>query len=58
MNHSNEGIWEPLLAGGKPKRLTHFTASRIFDINWSFDHARLRLTRARPKYLGFLSITS
>jgi hypothetical protein len=27
MNHSNEGIWEPPLAGGKPRRLTHFTAS-------------------------------
>ena len=26
MNHSNEGIWEPPLAGGKPRRLTHFTA--------------------------------
>jgi hypothetical protein len=39
MNHSNEGIWEPPLAGGKPRRLTHFTASRIFDFNWSFDHA-------------------
>ena len=44
MNHSNEGIWETPLAGGKPRRLTHFTASRIFDFNWSFDHARL-LTR-------------
>jgi hypothetical protein len=45
MNHSNEGIWEPPLAGGKPRRLTHFTASRIFDFNWFFDHARLLLTR-------------
>ena len=27
MNHSNEGLWEPPLAGGKPRRLTHFTAS-------------------------------
>jgi len=45
MNHSNEGIWEPPLAGGKPRRLTHFTASRIFDFNWSSDHARLLLTR-------------
>jgi len=45
MNHSNEEIWEPPLAGGKPRRLTHFTASRIFDFNWFFDHARLLLTR-------------
>ena len=33
------------MAGGKPKQLTRFTASRIFDFNWSLDHARLLLTR-------------
>jgi Tol biopolymer transport system component len=38
-------IWEQPLAGGSPKKLTHFTSGHIADFAWSADRSRLFLTR-------------
>ena len=38
-------IWEQPLAGGSPKKLTHFTSGHIADFAWSEDRSRLFFTR-------------
>lgn len=38
-------IWEQSLDGGKPRQLTNFPSSLIFDFHWSLDGKRLLLSR-------------
>ncbi len=38
-------LWEQPLSGGNPKQLTRFTASQIFDFNWTLDRTRLLMSR-------------
>lgn len=45
LRNGAENIWEQPLAGGNPKQLTKFTASRINDFNWSADGQHLLMTR-------------
>ena len=38
-------LWEQPLSGGKPKQITRFTSSQIFDFNWTLDRTRLLMSR-------------
>ena len=38
-------LWEQPLTGGKPKQITRFTSSQIFDFNWTLDRTRLLMSR-------------
>ena len=38
-------VWEQPLAGGSPRKLTHFTSGHIADFAWSADRSRLFFTR-------------
>ena len=66
MNHSNEGIWEQPLAGGNrcnPLGIRRISAGAFSAARYSFCNRSSSLTvpvteQARPKHLGFLSITS
>ena len=38
-------LWEQPLPGGKPKQITRFTSSQIFDFSWTRDRTRLLMSR-------------
>jgi Tol biopolymer transport system component len=47
-------LWEQPLSGGKPKQLTRFTSSQIFDFNWTRDHTRLLMSRGTESHDAIL----